>query len=194
MRHSAWRTGASVALFCSVLLNTALGRAENSVLAGSGQPTAADSKSNIDLTERVGGRAGFVYFGRSRSHALPHFLKPAFRLDYSRSLNARWELGFSLKGVGTTNANYGVWSTLGQLGYALVLGNDFRLVALLGLGAGYNAPILHSDLKAGFPIIPYAALGLEPRWRVGQSMELGVSLESEQLTVIQLAMLLSYRL
>ena len=200
MRHSSWRPHAALIALLTSLLVVSAGRAQN---AGQSPPRAegpaehSGAKVPASPTATgptIGVRAGYAFFGRGRSYAVEHRLKPALGVDALWPLADDWKLGVAANGVVTADSNYGVWSVTARLAFSLIATQRFQLWAVLGAGAGYNAPILHGDLEAGFPVIGYAALAVEPTFHLGDRWDLGVAVEVEQLSVIHLAPHLAYLL
>jgi hypothetical protein len=186
MRHGSCRY--RVRSLILALLASSPTLAEQAPASEGGDPKVSEAPA------KLGARAGYAFFGRGRSLALEHRLKPALRLDALWPLATNWELGAAARGVITSSTNYGVWALTGALRYAVLSSQSFALRALLGIGVGYNAPILHSDLEAGFPVIPYATLALQPTFVLAEQLELGIELESEQLSVIHLGAVVNYAL
>lgn len=155
--------------------------AEGSVTA---RPMAA--RPELDV------RPGFVAFLKARSLALEHIVKPWLGADWLFPVTDSLKIGPGVRGVTTLDDNYGVWSVQGRASYDLVQREVFNLRATVGLGVGYNPPILHSDLQAEFPVVPYYSASLASSWALstsssGAQWHLGVGLEHEQLSVVGLA-------
>jgi hypothetical protein len=125
-----------------------------------------------------------VYFGLARSLALEHIVKTSGRLALSVPLSEEFRVGVALSSVLTSSSNYAVTGAYALARYRLWGTEGFDLGALAGLGVGYNAPILHRDLEAGFPLLPYGYLGLEGRFEVAEGWHVGVELGDEQLSVV----------
>jgi hypothetical protein len=135
-----------------------------------------------------------AYFINARSFALSHRLKPGLHLEWSRSLDPRFRLGAALGSVLTGNSNYAVAGAYAVGSYTALSSGRFELDARFGLGVGYNAAILHPDLEAGFPVIPYGYLGLLASFRSWQGGRIGVELGDEQLGVVHLGLRLAQEL
>ncbi len=96
------------------------------------------------------------------------------------------EVGGALSAVVTTDDNYGVWAGYAHGRYRLLGGSSFQWGLSLGVGLGHNAPILHDDLQADLPVLPYATLATDAVWKVSSKLWLGVELANEQLSVVHL--------
>jgi hypothetical protein len=137
----------------------------------------------------VAGRLGYALLLHARSLALEHNLQPALRLALTVPVGdlgpGQLELGGGASALLSLDASYGVWSMVGVARHALVW-PGLSLGLTLALGAGHNAPILHQDLRAELPIVPYAAIALDALWPLGDGTWLGVELGGAQLSVLHL--------
>jgi hypothetical protein len=104
------------------------------------------------------------------------------------------ELGGSLSGVIDTSEHYRVLGGLAHGRLALWQRPAFSLGAALALGLGYNADILHADLQAGAPLLPYGFVALDGRWLLGERYLLGVEAGWENLTIARLGLLIGAHL
>lgn len=154
------------------------------------EPASGAGARGPDEPQHVlAGRLGYAFLVHARSLALEHNLKPALRLALTVPVGdlgpGRLELGGGASALLSPDASYGVWSLVAVARHALVW-PGFALGVTLGLGAGHNPPILHRDLRASLPIVPYAALALDALWPIGEGTWLGVELGVEQLSVLHL--------
>lgn len=177
---------------------TALGLAGLGTARATSEPAVSPALTDSSTAEpsgpRLGGRISLAFLGRGRSLALEHRLKPAARLDALWPLSPRLEVGAAARGLLTLDPNYGVWAGTGALRYTLFSKPSVSVSALAGLGLGYNAPILHTDLDAGAPLMLYGSLALQALFRISEGLGLGVELEGEQLSVAHLGVAASYQL
>jgi hypothetical protein len=150
------------------------------------------TQARAQTTDRASLDLHASYFTQARSFALSHRVKPGVRLAWQRELWPKLHVGPALGGVVTGNENYFVSGVYALANYSAVESPSFVFEVLLGLGAGYNAPILHGDLKAGFPLVPYAYVGLLGGLRVSQTWVLGLELGGEQITVVDLGLTLHH--
>lgn len=157
------------------------------VLLGLQRSALANEEESSAL---VSARAGYALFFNARSLALKHNIKPALRLGALWPVWSRIDLGAQLSAV-TANSNYGVWGAYGVGRYRLI-DAGFQLNASLGLGVGHDAPILHDSLTTDGTVLPYAYLGLEALFSLGDGWRLGVELADEQLSVLHLGAAVTY--
>ncbi len=138
-------------------------------------------------------RVGAAAFIHARSLALPHNVQPSLHVAADHEIVHRLQVGVGGSAVVTNDSNYGVWA--GYLRGRSVL---YRSPALqwgvtVGVGAGHNPPIIHGDLEADLPVVPYAMLATDLDWRLGRSAWLGLELAGEQLSVVHLGALLRWQ-
>lgn len=144
----------------------------------------------------VDGQVGPAFLGRSRSSAVGHAFKPAARLGARVPLSRRVEAGAAISGIVDLSGSdhYRVVGALGQARMAVWQGATFSLGTSAALGVGYDADILHSDLQADAPVIPYGFLALDGRWNVGRYLLLGTEAAWENLSIIRVGLLVGLRL
>ncbi len=141
----------------------------------------------------LSGRAGAAALLQSRSIALEHVVKPSVALRLGTEIVPRLEVGGALSAVVTTDDNYGVWAGYAHGRYRLLGSEAWQWGLSLGVGLGHNAPILHDDLRADLPVLPYAMLSTDVLWSLGSNTWLGVELANEQLSVLHLGAALRWR-
>jgi hypothetical protein len=151
-------------------------------------PARADSALVLDA------QLGPAFLMRSRSRAIGHAFKPMGRLGLRVQLVPRLEVGGSVSGVIDASEHYRVMGGLAQARLALWQRHAFSLGAAAALGLGYNADILHGDLRASAPVAPYGSLALDGRWSIGERGLLGVEAGWENLSIIRLGLLVGARL
>jgi hypothetical protein len=156
-------------------------------LAGSA-PARADSPLVVDA------QLGPAFFMKSRSRAIGHAFKPAGRLGLRAALVPRLEVGGSISGVVDGSEHYRVLGGLAQARLSLWHRPAFSLGATAALGLGYNADILHADLRASAPVVPYGFAALDGRWSIGQRGLLGVEAGWENLSIVRIGLLVGVRL
>ncbi len=131
-------------------------------------------------------------FLHSRSKAIGHLLKPAARLTIERPWRQgpvpKLRVGAQAFAILDTSSHYRVWALALSALYPLVEGSRFELSANASVGASLNADILHSDLKAGVPVLPYAAIGLRGAWKLSTEFHLGVQLYWSELSIVSLGL------
>jgi len=138
----------------------------------------------------VDGQLGPAFLGHSRSHAVGHALKPAARFGLRRGVGNRLEVGGSISGLVDASAHYRVVGALAHARFAVWRRPAFSLGAALALGAGCDADILHSDLRAKpYPVIPYGFVALDTRWSIANRWLIGVEAGWEELSIVRLGAL-----
>lgn len=125
-------------------------------------------------------------FLHSRSIALPHLFKPSVQFQGTWPLLERLELGAGAGAILDSNSNYQVAGLYALGRYALVRSDGFEWGISAGLGGGHNAAIIHADLQAKAPIVPYGLIASDASFRLSKGFMLGLELSSEQLSVVQL--------
>lgn len=141
----------------------------------------------------VDASAGPAYLPRSRSHAVPHLFKPAARFGVRLAWTPRLELGGALLGLVDSNDHYRVLGAIAQARWALWAGTAFQVGASAGLGAGHDADILHTDLRADGEVAAYGVVAVDARWSLGRQWLLGVEASTTNLAVAQLGALVGFR-
>jgi hypothetical protein len=130
---------------------------------------------------------------RSKSKAVGHLLKPHSLLSARRTLWPRLEVGGALTAILDSSEHYRVLGGLALARYAIVDGPGFSLGATAALGLGYDADILHKDLKASSTVIPYGYLATDGRWTLGRRWQLGAEAGWENLSMLRLGVLVGFR-
>jgi len=129
-------------------------------------------------------------FLHSRSLAIGHVIKPALRVTVDRRLPlfglSKLRVGGQAFGIVDSSEHYRAWGLMASALYPLVEGALFHLDANLTLGAGLNADILHSDLEADIPVIPYGSLGLRAAFSVYEDIRVGTQIYFTNLSVLSL--------
>jgi hypothetical protein len=139
-------------------------------------------------------QVGPAFLMKSRSRAIGHAFKPIGRLGLRAVLVPRLEVGGSISGVIDGSEHYRVLGGLAQARLALWQRPAFSLGATAALGLGYNADVLHADLRAGAPVVPYGLLALDGRWSIGERGLLGVEAGWENLSIPRIGLLVGVRL
>jgi hypothetical protein len=140
------------------------------------------------------GQVGPAYLSTSRSSAIGHSVKPVARVGLRVVLLPRLEVGGSIAGVLDSSEHYRVAGGLAHARLALWHRPGFSLGAGLGLGAGYDADILHDDLAGGGSIAPYGMLAADARWSIGGRWLVGVEAGWDNLSIARLGLLVGVRL
>lgn len=163
-------------------------------LAGAGATPVSAVRAEPALI--IDGQVGPAFLGRSRSSAVGHAFKPAARLGVRLPLSRRVEAGAAVSGIVDLDGSdhYRVLGALGHARLAVWEGSTFSLGTAAALGVGYDADILHRDLQADAPVIPYGFLAIDGRWNVGRNLLLGTEAAWENLSIIRLGLLVGLRL
>jgi hypothetical protein len=141
------------------------------------------------------GQLGPAFLIHSRSHAVGHAFKPAARFGLRRPVTDRLEVGGSVSGLVDASAHYRVVGALAHARFALWQRPVFSLGGALALGAGYDADILHSDLRATrSPVIPYGFVALDARWSIARRWLIGAEAGWENLSMVRLGALFGFAL
>lgn len=140
------------------------------------------------------GQVGPAFLTKSRSRAIGHGFKPIARVGLRMELLPRLEVGGSVSGIVDSSEHYRVLGAVAQGRVALWQRPAFSLGAGLALGTGYNANILHADLRASAPVVPYGFLALDGRWSIGQRWLIGAETAWENLSIVRLGLLVGFRL
>lgn len=140
------------------------------------------------------GQAGPAFLMKSRSRAIGHGFKPMARLGLRVEPWPRLEVGGAVSGLVDGSEHYRVLGALAHGRFALWQRPAFSLGAGLALGAGYDADILHADLRSGGAVLPYGFLAVDARWAPGDRWLLGVEAGWENLSIVRLGLLVGVRL
>lgn len=135
-----------------------------------------------------------AFLMRSRSLAIGHAFKPMVRVGLRWPVLTRIEVGGALLGLLDASEHYRVLGALAQGRLALWHRPRFSAGAGLGLGVGYNADILHEDLAARAPVVPYGSAALDARWRLGHRWLLGVEAGWDNLSIARLGLLIGFQI
>jgi hypothetical protein len=155
----------------------------------SGVVARAERRWLVDL------QVGPAFLMRSQSHAIGHAFKPMARVGVRYTLTPRIEAGGTLTGLVDADEHYRVWGALAHGRLALWQRPAFSAGAALALGAGYNADILHTDLRAGAsPVVPYGFVAVDARWSIGERWLVGAEAGWENLSIVRLGALFGVRL
>jgi hypothetical protein len=92
--------------------------------------------------------------------------------------------GAGVSGILHDSEDYQVVGAYGLGRASLWSSGTFEWGAFLGVGVGTNAPILHSDLQADAPLLPFGTLGTEVTWRLNDRLRVGLQASDEQLSVV----------
>lgn len=152
---------------------------------------AAPARAESDVI--LDGQIGPAFLMKSRSSAIGHSLKPMGRVGLRVALLPRVEVGVSASGIVDSSEHYRVLGALAHGRLALVHRPAFSLGAALGLGAGYDADILHGDLTATAPVAPYGFLAIDARWTVGGRWLIGAEAGWDNLSILRLGLVVGLR-
>jgi hypothetical protein len=141
----------------------------------------------------VDGQIGPALLLRSRSRAIGHGVKPIARLGLRTQIAPRLEVGGSVSALLDPSEHYRVLGGLATARFALWQRSAFSLGAALGLGAGHDADILHSDLDADAPVAPYGTVAFDARWRIGDRWLLGAETGWDNLSIVRIGVLVGFR-
>lgn len=153
---------------------------------------AMTAPASADGTLVVDGQIGPALLLQARSRALGHGVKPTARLGVRTQIMPRLEVGGSVSALLDTSVHYRVMGGLATARFALWQRPAFSVGAALGLGAGYNADILHSDLDADAPLAPYGMVAMDARWRIGDRWLIGAEAGWDNLSIVRLGMLAGF--
>jgi hypothetical protein len=141
------------------------------------------------------GQVGPAFLLRSQSHAVGHAFKPMARLGLRWALSPRVEVGGTISGLLDASEHYRVVGALAHGRLALWKRPTFSLGGGLALGAGYDADILHTDLRAGHPpVVPYGFVALDARWSIAGRWLLGAEAGWDNLSILRLGLLFGFEL
>jgi len=141
----------------------------------------------------VDGQLGAAFLLHSRSHAIGHAFKPTARFGLRGRVGDRLEVGGSISGLVDASAHYRVVGALAQARFAVWRRSAFSLGGAIALGAGYDADILHADLRAKpYPVIPYGFLALDARWSIADRWLIGAEAGWEDLSIVRLGALFGF--
>lgn len=150
------------------------------------------SAETPDGTWRIGAAGGVSYFATSQSKVPQHLLKPTARFEFFRRVRGL-EVGAAIAGVASGDAGYRLVGAYALLEAPLYEGPVFDTALTFGVGLGTGARIQHHDLATDPAITVWAKAGLALRWWVPGGAALGLSLESEHLTTVNLSVTVAYR-
>ena len=152
--------------------------------------TLAAARARAEGSLVLDGQLGAAYLAHARSHAIGHAFKPAARLGLRRSVSDRLEVGGAISGLLDASEHYRVAGALVHGRLALWRRPAFSLGAGLALGVGYNADVLHGDLRAGaLPVVPYGFVALDGRWSIADRWLVGAEAGWEDLSIVRLGLL-----
>jgi hypothetical protein len=138
-------------------------------------------------------QVGPAFLLQSKSHAIGHAFKPVARLGLRCTLSPRIEVGGAVSGLLDASAHYRVAGAFAHGRLALWRSPSFSLAANLAVGAGYNADILHADLRAGRPpVVPYGFLAVDARWSIGARWLIGSEAGWDNLSILRLGVLVGF--
>ncbi len=178
-------------MFCICVAQTTLATS-----ADAGEASPVRAATNVEAAARrltVDARFGSALLLRSQSHAPKHFLQPDLRVGCRVTWRERWELGASAHGLLAASEHYRVLGVVGQVRFAPIHLTAFSLGISGGLGAGYDADILHASLQAGARVVPYYVVGMDGRWQVGQFL-FGFEAAYQNAALLQAGILVGMRL
>jgi hypothetical protein len=148
---------------------------------------AADARHYV-----VDGTAGPAFLTTSRSRAIGHGFKPMARFGLRLEVRPRLELGAAISALVDGNEHYRVLGALAHGRFALWQRPTFSLGVALALGAGYDADILHGDLRGGSGVLPYGFVAVDGRWLLLGRGLVGVEAGAENLSIIRLGVLIGF--
>jgi len=152
---------------------------------------AVPARADVDLI--ADGQVGPAFLTRSRSHAIGHAFKPAARLGLRAAFTPRLELGGAVSGIVDGNEHYRVVGGLAHARLAVWKGPVFSTGVGAALGAGNDADILHTDLRATSTVRPYGFLALDARWTVADRWLVGLEAGWEDLAILRVGVTLGVR-
>lgn len=123
---------------------------------------------------------------KSRAKAPGHLFKPDARLGVRLGLSHRLELGGSLTGLLWGSEHYRVLGLLAHGRFAFWQPGRTSLGVSGAFGAGYDADILHKDLRADGKVLPYGFVGLDVRVLLGAGFSVGAEVAFQNLSMLQL--------
>lgn len=136
---------------------------------------------------------GGAHLMHTRSNAVGHLFKPQLSVSLRHQVGCRYELGGSLLALLDENEHYRVLGVQATARRDLWMGRAFSWGVLLSLGAGYNADILHRDLKAGAPLALYGSLATDVNWRLHGAWQLGARVGLLNVALINLGLTVGRR-
>jgi hypothetical protein len=136
---------------------------------------------------------GPAFLMKSRSKSIGHGFKPMARVGLRVPILPRLEVGATLSGLVDASEHYRVLGLMAHGRFGLWQRPRFSLGAQLALGAGYNADILHADLSASAPVVPYGFVAFDARWALGDRWLCGVEAGSENLSMARIGLLVGFR-
>lgn len=140
----------------------------------------------------VDARVGPAFLTTSGSHAIGHMFRPTARLGARASLGERLELGGAALALLVASEHYRVLGALAHARYGLWMRPGFSVGASAALGAGYDADILHADLRADGRVAPYGFVALDARWALLGSWLMGVEAAWENRAAVSLGFLVGW--
>ncbi len=165
------------------------------LLCLTGHPPAAAAEADPDAaaghTARrplvIDLRLGAAMLTRSRSKALGNLIKPDARLGARFELRPGLEVGGAITGLIVGSEHYRVLGALAHARYAAWRSARVSLGVAIGLGAGYDADILHTSLHAPNKLAPYGFIAADGRFSLGAgSWFVGAELSWQNLAMVQL--------
>lgn len=154
---------------------------------------ATTAPADADETLVIDGQLGPALLLQSRSRAIGHGVKPTARLGIRTQIAPRLEVGGALSALLDTSEHYRVLGGLATARFALWRRPAFSLGAALGLGAGYNADILHSDLDSDAPVAAYGMVAFDARWQLGARWLIGAEAGWDNLSIVRIGALVGLR-
>jgi hypothetical protein len=146
-------------------------------------PAAGETRYVLDAV------AGPAFLTTSRSLAIGHGFKPAARVGFRFAPRERLEVGGAISGLVDASEHYRVLGVLAHGRFGVWQRPTFSAGAALALGAGYDADILHDDLRGGGGVRPYGFVAVDGRWRVFGRGLVGVEAGLENLSIVRLGLL-----
>jgi hypothetical protein len=174
-----------------VLVLAAMSLAATSAGAEDVRP-GGEGKGPLSPTVVTDARIGPALLFKSQSKAPVHLIKPDLRVGGRLLLRERWEMGASVNGLLVASEHYRVLGFMGHVRYAVIDTGSFSLGAAAALGGGYDADILHADLRAAGKVAPYYFVAVDGRFQLDRFL-LGAETAFENLAVLQLGVLVGYR-
>ncbi len=136
---------------------------------------------------------GGAYLMHTQSKAVGHLFKPQLSLSLRHRAHQRYELGGSVLALLDKNEHYRVLGLQATARRDLWVARTFSWGVLLGLGAGYNADILHRDLNARASLAFYGSLATDVRWQLQGAWQLGARVELVNVALVNLGLTVGRR-
>ena len=153
-----------------------------SSLSASAPESAPDpqvSTSALSALWSMSAKVGVHFFLTSQSNAIPHRVKPMFRLGVSRAATSRLRIGAEFTLPAELDANYRLVGGWLNVAYGLYRGALYQADVLAGAGLGSNPPILHQRLTSRGGVAFWHQVHLQQRWRLTPRYALGFDLGYE---------------